>query len=94
MVKIHVAVIAILSTLYISTQARNVGQYAEEPMDRMVKTNSLLKEAKSQRKFLFCLQKNDWKNDRKRDPILDGIFNWVPFQEHQCSLTFPIRLKI
>merc|ERR1739838_1276394 len=35
MVKIHVAVIAILSTLYISTQARNVGQYAEEPMDRM-----------------------------------------------------------
>ena len=41
MVKIHVAVIAILSTLYISTQARNVGQYAEEPMDRMVKINSL-----------------------------------------------------
>merc|ERR1712086_1000692 len=35
MVKIHVAVIAILSILYISTQARNVGQYAEEPTDRM-----------------------------------------------------------
>ena len=56
MVKIHVAVIAILSTLYISTQARNVGQYAEEPMDRMVKTNSFLKEAKSLSKFLFCLR--------------------------------------
>ena len=56
MVKIHVAVIAILSTLYISTQARNVGQYAEEPMDRMVKINLLLKEAKSRSKFVFCLQ--------------------------------------
>ena len=61
MVKIHVAVIAILSTLYISTQARNVGQYAEEPMDRMVKINSLLKEAKFQSKFLFCHQKNSEK---------------------------------
>ena len=64
MVKIHVAVIAILSTLYISTQARNVGQYVEEPMDRMVKINSLLKEAKSQNIFLFSahLPKNDRKN--------------------------------
>ena len=52
MVKIHVAVIAILSTLYISTQARNVGQYAEEPMDRMVKTNSFLSSIKPRKNDL------------------------------------------
>ena len=42
MVKIHVAVIVIISTFFISTQAGNVrtdsyDPYAQEPMDRMVK---------------------------------------------------------
>ena len=42
MVKIHAAVIAILSTLFIATQARNVNTdlYAQDSMDRMVKINS------------------------------------------------------
>merc|ERR1712087_630984 len=57
MVKIHVAVIAILSTLYISTQARNVGQYAEEPMDRMKSLGLVVDYLAQDPKFVNILAK-------------------------------------
>merc|ERR1739838_1097305 len=57
MVKIHVAVIAILSTLYISTQARNVGQYAQEPMDRMKSLGLVVDYLAQDPKFVKILAK-------------------------------------
>merc|ERR1740116_13779 len=55
--KIHVAGIAILSTLYISTQARNVGQYAEEPMDRMKSLGLVVDYLAQDPKFVNILAK-------------------------------------
>ena len=57
MVKIHVAVIAIISTFFITTQAGNVrteayDPYAQEPMDRMVNTKSFAFQIESSLKIL------------------------------------------
>merc|ERR1712238_572517 len=57
MVKIHVAVISILNTMYISTQARNVGQYAEEPMDRMKSLGLVVDYLAQDPKFVNILAK-------------------------------------
>merc|ERR1711963_549761 len=53
MVKIHVAVIFILSSLFISTQARYDPSATEDPMDRMVKISSIALQNEQRLKIFY-----------------------------------------
>merc|ERR1712149_167832 len=59
MVKIHAAVIAILSTLFIATQARNVNTdlYAQDSMDRMKSLGLVVDYLAQDPKFVNILAK-------------------------------------
>merc|ERR1712001_260900 len=90
MVRIHVAAIVILSTLFIATQARNVriDQYAQEPMDRMKSLGLVVDYLAQDPKFVKILAKTlyDFQDELVVEPENPEFHRPVPSKKKNSEL--------